>query len=318
MAGTFLLVLMGCAKSEKVSLALDWYPNANHAGIFLAQEKGYFQEEGLEVDIFTPADPATVLQTVASGRDDFGISYQVEVLLARQEQVPVVSVMGLVQHPLNSLMTLKSSGIERPRQLQGKKVGYPGIAYNIPMLKTMLEYDGASIDDVEVVNVGWSLVPALIGKKVDAIIGAYVSHESILAENEGYPVNVMRMEQWGVPDFYELVVVASESKVREDPEVIRKLARAVIRGYEDALDDPQGAIDVLVAASPEVVEAVERPGIEVLAPLWKGEAPAVGWQEEERWIGFADWMKANDLLETNVDAQEAFTNRFVEEALAAR
>ena len=325
--GALLLSVLSCAggttstptpRPVKVSLALDWYPNANHAGLYIAQERGYFQDEGLEVDIFTPGDPATVLQTVASGRDDFGISYQVEVLLARQEEVPVVSVMGLVQHPLNSVMALKSSGINRPGELKGKTVGYPGIAYNVPMLKTMLEHDGASIEDVEMVNVGFNLVPALIGGKVDAVVGAYFTHESIVAENQGHPVNVMRMEEWGVPDFYELVLVTGEKNLEERPDVVRRLVRAVMRGYEDAAREPQAAIDILLDAYPEADEAVERPGVDILAPLWTDGMPGVGWQEKERWVEFAGWMKENGLLDPDVDAREAFTNGFVEEALGGR
>ena len=323
--GLALLALVGCTKTAtptptpiippfRVSLALDWYPNANHAGLYMAQERGYFEQEALEVDMFTPADPATVLQTVASGRDDFGISYQVEVLLARQEEVPVVSIMGLVQHPLNVLMSLEESGIDRPGKLKGKKVGYPGIAYDVPLLKTMLEHDGASIEDVELVNVGFSLVPALISKKVDAVIGAYVSHESIMAENQGYPVNVMRMEQWGVPDSYELVVVTSEKNIEERPEVIRRFLRGLMRGYGDAVREPQTAIDVLMDAYPEADEAIERPGVDILVPLWKGDAPSVGWQEESRWVDFAGWMKENGLLEGDVDGRKAFTNEFVSTA----
>jgi len=317
-----ILALAGCSRAQggptKVTMALDWFPWSNHSGLFIAQERGYFREEGLEVNIYTPADPATVLQTVGAGRDDFGISYQVETLLARQQGVPVVSIAALVQHPLNSVMTLKSSGIQRPGQLVGKSVGYPGIAYNEPMLDAMLKSDGASIKDVTLVNVGFDLVPALIGKRVDAVIGAYWVHESISAENQGYPVNVMRMEQWGVPDFYELVLVTSESTIRERKDVVERFVRAVVRGYQEAARDPQKAIDVLKQAKPEIDESIERPGVELLAPLWTGKAPTFGWQEESRWVGFAQWMKDNGLLGQNVDARSAFTNEFVEKATQTR
>src|SRR5262252_10083151 len=105
------------AQNAALKLALDWYPNANHLGLFIAQEKGYFRQENLDVTLYTPVDPSTVLQTVGSGTDDFGISYQPDVLLARAQRVPVVSVAGLVQHPLNSVIAIKSSGITRPRDL---------------------------------------------------------------------------------------------------------------------------------------------------------------------------------------------------------
>jgi putative hydroxymethylpyrimidine transport system substrate-binding protein len=111
------------ADNVAVTLALDWYPNANHLGLFIAQEKGYFQHENLAVTLYTPVDPSTVLQTVGSGKDTFGLSYQPDVLLARAQGVPVVSIAALVQHPLNSVVALQSSGITRPRDLVGKKVG---------------------------------------------------------------------------------------------------------------------------------------------------------------------------------------------------
>ena len=138
------------AQNTTVKLALDWYPNANHLGLFMAQEKGYFRQENLNVTLYTPVDPSTVLQTVGSGTDDFGISYQPDVLLARAQGVPVVSVAALVLHPLNSVIALKSSGIIRPRELVGKKVGYPAIPTNEPLLGTMLKTDGArGLQDVE-------------------------------------------------------------------------------------------------------------------------------------------------------------------------
>ena len=149
------------------------------------EENGYFEEENLKITIYTPSDPSTVLQTVASGADDFGMNYQPDVLIARSQGVPIVSVLGMVQHPLNSMMALQSSGNESPKDLKGKKVGYPGIPWNEDALNTMLQSDGLSgIEDVELVNVGWELGSSMISETVDAIIGAYFTHESIVLENE--------------------------------------------------------------------------------------------------------------------------------------
>lgn len=307
-----LLLAVSCdsePETASVKLALDWYPNANHLGLFIGQQKGYFEEENLDVTMYTPSDPSTVLQTVGAGQDDFGMSYQPDVLLARNEGVPVVSILGVVQHPLNSLMTLESSGITRPAQLAGKKVGYPGIPTNEPLLETMLKHDGLSgLEDIELVNIGWNISESLISEKVDGVVGAYWTHESINMENIGYPVNVMRMEEWGVPDYYELVLVTSESYLEENQDVAERFIRAVKRGFEEAIENPQAGVDVLVAENPgEIDEAIDRPGADLLVPMWQlPSGGGFGTQEPGRWNSFVQWMKDNDMLEQSLDASAAY------------
>ena len=293
-----------------VSLALDWFPNSNHAGFYVAQEKGYYDEEGLDVDIVVPANPEDVLKTVGAGRDDFGVSYQAEVLLARGEGVPVKSIAAMVQHPLNSIMVLEESGIERPADLAGRSVGITGIPFEESLFLSMLQHDGATVDDVTLINVGYDLSPSLIGKKVDAIVGAYWTHESIAMEKQGYPVSVLRMEEWGVPDFYELVLVAGESYLSDNPDVAERFLRATARGYADAIADPQGAVDILVEANPEIDGDLESQGIGLLAPLWEEEGVPFGHQSAERWESLAAWMKSEGLLGGDVDAADAFTSEF--------
>ncbi len=319
---SILLALAACGSSAtptsvpltKVSVALDWFPWSNHSELFIAQERGYFADEGLDVNIFTPGDPSTVLQTVASGRDDFGINYQTGVLLAREQGVPVVSIMALVQHPLNSVMALKESGIVEPKDLAGKKVGWPGIPDNEPLLDTMMRSQGKTLGDVELVNVGFDLVPALISRSVDAIVGAYWVHESISATNQGFELNILRLEEHGVPDFYELVLVASEEKIAQEPELVQRFVRAGMRGYQDAMADPQAAVQLLKQLKPEVDLEIESPGVDLLAPLWASENGTFGWQESKRWADFAQWLADNGMLSSGIDAASAFDNSFVANA----
>ena len=295
------------AALTKVTLALDWYPTAQHAGIFVAQEKGYFTEAGLEVELYTPADPTTVLHTVGAGRDTFGISYHADVLFARQEEVPVVSVGALVQHPLNSLLFLAETGITRPADLAGKSVGIAGVPSDDAILGTILASDGLTLDDVEVINVGYDLLPAILSRRADAVIGAYWTHESIVAEQQGEDVGYLRVEEWGVPDYYELVVVTGESYAADHPETVTALLGAIQRGYNDAIADPDAAISTLAAASEDLDTAVEREGIDLLIPLWTDNgAVAFGSQTSERWTAYGSWLQENDLLDAEVDIDAAF------------
>ena len=292
-----------------VKLALDWFPNANHVGLFIAQNKGYFDAEGLDVEMYTPSDPSTVLQTVGAGSDHFGMSYQPDVLLARSEGVPVVSVLGVVQHPLNSVMTLATSGLERPAHLKGKKVGYPGIPTNEPLLDTMLKEDGLrGLEDVEMVNIGWNISESLIAEKVDAVVGAYWTYESIHMKNLGHPVNVMRMEEWGVPDYYELVLVTSEDYLTDNEGVVERFVRAMKRGYEEAIGDPQAGVDVLVAEKGEEIDQdIDRPGADLLVDLWQlPDGGGFGTQTPARWDGFVGWMKENEMIDASLDSAAAY------------
>ena len=308
-----VLTFTGCGgnSSSELTVMLDWFPWSNHTGLYRAQDAGYFEDEGLKVEIVVPSDPAAVLKIVGAGQADIGISYQTDVLQARAENVPVVSIAALVQHPLNSIMTLKESGITSPKQLEGKSLGTPGIPSNDAYLATMMNHAGGDVSKIEKVSVGFDLVPVLISKRVDAIIGAYWVHESIAAELQGHPVNIIRVEENGVPDYYELVLITNETMIRDNPETLRRFLRAVTRGYQDVMADHKMAIDLLMKVAPDTNRELEERGIELLAPLWMAEAPKFGWQEPERWRSYGQWMQANNLLKAPVDPDSAFTNEFL-------
>jgi putative hydroxymethylpyrimidine transport system substrate-binding protein len=211
-------------------------------------------------------------------------------------------------------MTLESAGITDPAQLDGKTVGITGVPSDEALLGTILEEVGLSIDDVELVNVGFDLMPALLSEQVDAIIGAYWVHESILADQQGAPVAALRVEELGVPDYYELLLVASDELIADRPEVVDAFVRALARGYADAEADPDAAVDALVAAYPETAEEVEREGIHLLIPYWTDEGSvAWGTQTDDRWTAYADWLRDNDILTDDVDVSAAWTNEFVED-----
>jgi len=297
----------------KVSVALDWVPWSEHVGVFIAKEKGYFAEEGVDAELRIPPDPSTILQTVAAGRDDFGINSQHDLLVARDHDLPIVSITALIQHPVSAIITLKDSRIEEPKDLVGKKIGWTGVPQHEKMLDTILKKQGKSLKDVEMINVGFDLIPALISKKVDAIAMGYWVYESIVIEKQGFSVNIMKVNEHGLPDFYELVFITSEDKIKNDPELVEKFVRAVKRGYEDAIKDPQGAVQLLKKVNPEVDVEVEKRSTELQISLWKSDK-GFGWQDEKSWSNFAQWMKDNDLISKDLDVRKAFDNSFVENA----
>ena len=300
-----VFTLFSCSNEQEaidISLALDWYPNSNHAGIYYGIDNGYFEENDINVDIYTPSDPASILQTVASGRDEFGISYQPDLLLARSEGIPVIAVHSIVKTPLNSIMTLGNSGIDNPSKLKNKTIGYPGIPLNIGILSSILEEQNLTIDDVNLVDVGFDLVPALLSERVDAIIGAFWSHESILIELEGREVNILKFEEWGIPKYHELVLVTSEEYLKNNEEIVEKFVSAFSKGYKKSIENNNASMEALIAAFPEVNVELETQGIKLLSPLWQESFDSDGM---ESWNEFGDWMKDKGLISESLDVEKS-------------
>ena len=270
------IFVIGCGNEKELSLALDWYPNSNHAGIYSAIDEGFFDEEGIKLSVYTPSDPTAIISSVASGRDDFGLSYHPDILQAQSAGLEIVSVLSISQHPLNSIMTLKKSSIKNPSDLRGKVVGYPGIPSNKAMLETVLSSQNININDVETVDVGFELVKALVSGSVDAIIGAYWTHESIVMELQGYEIEIMRLEEWGVPDYYELILITNKSFLEENKSDVEKVVNSFKKGYEFSIKNPQESITSLISiAGEEIVEEdVERAGVELLIPCLLYTSPS--------------------------------------------
>lgn len=183
------------------------------------------------------------------------------------------------------------------------------------MLEIVEEYGvrvptAMAIAGVEIVNVGWELGSSIMSERVDAIIGAYFTHESISLENEGHPVKIMRMEEWGVPDYYELVLVTSEKFLTQNEGVVERFTRAVSKGYSDAISDPQAGVDILMKYAPEIDESIDRPGANLLQHLWQDENGRFGRQQENKWVEFTEWMQKKGLLDSRVNGKDAYTDDY--------
>ena len=232
---------------KKVTIMLDWYPNAVHSFLYVAEEKGYFKEEGLDVELQFPANPTDPLNLAAAGKITLGFYYQPDVVMARtNEDVPVKSVGTIVRSPLNRLITLKESGITRPKDLEGKTVGFNGTPLHESILKKIIENDGGNPDTVKIVDVGFELNSSLISKKADAVIGAFINHEVPLLQEKGYDVVDIDPADYGVPSYYELVAVTGDQTWEKDSETIKAFWRAASKGFEYTKNNPEESLQILL------------------------------------------------------------------------
>lgn len=312
-----ILVVAGCSNNqdenekEELTIMLDWYPNAVHSALYTAQEKGYFDEEGLDVKIEMPADTNDPLKLAATGKVDLAISYQTQLLLSRGEDIPVVSIGAFVRHSLDGIMYKKGIGIESPKDLVGKNVGYPSSSVSEAILETMVKHDGGNPEQVKLTDVGWDLMPSLATDKVDALVGAYVNHELVLLKKEGYDVGMFPLSEYGVPDNYELVVVTGEKTLDKKEESIKKFWNALSKAQADVKADPDAALDVLFSNENEsfpLDRDVETESLNTLLPLMEDESVPFGYQEEKAWQDVADWLYDNKVLKEKVEVKEAFKN----------
>lgn len=298
--------------SKRVELMLDYFPNADHAGIYAAQAGGHFRQAGLDVRLRTPPDPAAPLEQLAAGRVDVAISYTPDVLRARDRGLRVVAIGALVQEPLTSIISLPRAGIRSPRDLAGKTVGTSGIDYQAAFLSTVAREAGVDPDGVRERNVGFGLVPALLTRKVDAILGGFWNYEGVQLALEGRRPRIIRIGQAGVPSYDELVFVANEDALDRDAAKLRAFIGAVQRGTRDLRRDPGKAIDGLLDANPDLDARLQRASVRVTLPLFfPPEGRPFGWLDPRQWEAFAAWMADNDLLRRAPDASAAFTNELL-------
>jgi putative hydroxymethylpyrimidine transport system substrate-binding protein len=314
-------VLAGCGEKEDVlepqgskhvELMLDYFPNADHAGIYAAQAGEDFEQAGLDVAIRQPPDPAAPLKQLSAGRVDLAISYEPEVLRARDQGLAVVSVGAIVQKPLTSIISLPEAKIREPADLRGKTVGTAGIDYQSAYLRTILLEAGVRPETVKERNVGFALTPALLTGKVDAVLGAFWNYEGTELRLKGKRPRIIRMDEAGVPSYNELVLVANEDALERDAEKIRAFIGALSRGTRDVREDPDKAIEGLLEANPDLDPDLQRAVVRVTLPLFfPPRGKPFGWQDPAQWDAFAAWMNDNRLLEQPPDARAAYDNELL-------
>lgn len=277
--------------AEKMTVLLDWFINPNHATLYVALERGYFRDAGLDVDFKAPADPNNPPKLVAAGKADLAITYQPNLHMQIDRGLPLVRVATLVATPLNTLVVLKDSGIESIADIKGKTIGFSVGGFEDAILSAMLGKHELTLKDIKLVNVNFSLSPALISKKVDAVIGAYRNFELNQLDILKRPGRAFYVEEQGVPAYDELIIVANANKVSKAS--IRKFVGAMERGVQYLINHPDESWKLFIKGRKQLDDELNK-------RAWRDTLPRFalrpGALDRNRYAVFATFLKEQGLI----------------------
>jgi putative hydroxymethylpyrimidine transport system substrate-binding protein len=304
---TLSLILLSStafADKQKVSLLLDWFVNPDHAAIIIAQQKGFFEKNNLEVEIVEPADPTMPPKLVAAKKADLAVDYQPQLQMQVSEGLPLVRIATLVNSPLNSLVVLKNSGIDKIEDLKGKKIGYSVSGFETALLDSMLKSANLSAKDVELINVNFSLSPSLMSKQVDAVIGAFRNFELNQLKLEKQEGIAFLPEKYGVPKYDELIVVANKDNASS--EKYKNFVKSLQEATNYLKENPKESWEAFISYKPKELDN------ELNRLAWNDTLPYLAQNpatfDKVVYEQMAEFMKENKLIKTlpNVDeyAQE--------------
>ena len=290
---------------REISVVLDWYPNALHAFLYVAEEKGYFAEEGLKLKIQFPSNTNDALSLIAAGQSDIGLYYQQDVILARANQnIPVKSIGAVIQSPLNIVLSLKDKNILTPKDLAGKKIGYAGTELSEALIESMLNDAGVDYTQVTMIDVGFDLMSSMTTGNVDATIGCLVNHEVPQMEEEGFEVNYFFPDDFGVPTYYEGIFVVNDKTASEEQEMLAGFLRASRKGFDDMVDDPNAALALLLENQNKenfpLSKTVEEKSMAILLPCMQDADTRFLTQTQKMWQDNIDWLFEKGLIKRAV------------------
>ena len=308
--------LAGCkaagilGKPTPAVLSLDWVPNTNHSGFYVALDKGWYAEEGIALEIQSPSDPSAALKQVAAGNTEFGVSFEEEVTIARSNDIMVVSLAAIIQHNTSAFASLKASGIKGPADFEGKTYASYSLPIERPILEGLMRCAGADANKVEFVDVGFDAFPALLGGRAD-LAWIFLGWDGIQAQLKGVELNTVPLYGSCLPDYYTPVIIAGEQTLQKRGDLVRRFMRATTRGYEYAIEHPEEAAEILLKHSPESDPQLVKASQAWLSPRYQADAPRWGVQKPEVWNTFSGWMYDNGLLSKKIDPAGAFSNDYL-------
>jgi putative hydroxymethylpyrimidine transport system substrate-binding protein len=278
--------------AEKMTLMLDWFINPDHAPLFVAFEKGYFEAAGIDLEIMAPADPNDPPKLVAAGKADLAISYQPQLHLQVAEGLPLVRVATLVATPLNTLLVLKDGPIQSLADLKGRTIGFSVGGFEDALLRAMLEPHGITLDDITLVNVNFSLSPSILSGQVDAVIGAYRNFELNQMDIEGRPGRAFYIEEEGVPPYDELIVVAHTDRLSDTK--LRRFVDALEQGVQFLVNHPEELWQLFLKGREELDDELNKRAWRDTLPRFALRPAALDTARYER---FASFLEAQGLIE---------------------
>jgi ABC-type nitrate/sulfonate/bicarbonate transport system substrate-binding protein len=297
---------------EKVSVVLDWTPNTNHTGLYVAKEKGFFEQEGLDVEIVMPGE-AGADQLVASGKSEFGVGYQEGITQARIQGVPIVSIAAIIQHNTSGFASPVEKNIKSPKDFEGKTYGGWGSPVEKSVISSLMKKENADVEKVKIVNIGDTDFFTAVKKDID-FAWIYYGWTGVEAELRGEKLNMVYLTDYSKNlDYYTPVLTTNETMISKKPEIVKAFVSAASKGYQFAIENPEEAADILIKAVPDLDPELVKKSQEWLASKYQDDAPRWGEQKLEVWENYATWMYENGLLEKELDAKKAFTNEFLPE-----
>jgi ABC-type nitrate/sulfonate/bicarbonate transport system substrate-binding protein len=314
------LILTACAcqvaaeedDPTSIKMMLDWVPNTNHTGLFVAQAKGYFEDEGLQAEIIQPGE-VYAEQAVASGAADFGVSFQEQITLARADDVPIVSIAAIIQHNTSAFASRGELQVNSPEDWAGLTYGSYGSPFEQPTLRVLMGCAGGDYEALNIVDTGYADPLALLDQEQIDLAWIFYAWQGVQAERENIDLDVIMMQDWidCIPDYYTPVLITSEETIAERPQLVRLFLRAVSRGYQFAVENPEDAAAILLAAVPELDSELVYASQAWISPRYQAEALRWGEQSLGVWQDYSNWMLENDILAEAIDADAAFTNEFL-------
>ncbi|MBD2846142.1 ABC transporter substrate-binding protein [Paenibacillus sp. IB182496] len=293
-----------------VRVVLDWTPNTNHTGLYVARDKGFFAEQGLEVEIMQPGE-GNADTMVATGDVEFGVSYQEGVTQGRVNGVPLVSLAAVIQHNTSGFASPVDKQIETPADFEGMTYGGWGSPIDAAVIESLMQEVEADYSKVNIVNIGNADFFTAVKRDID-FAWIYYAWTGVEAELKGEELNVVYLTDYSDKlDYYTPVLVTNEDLIQDNPDIVQAFVAGAAQGYQYAIDHPADAAEVLIAAEPDLNAELVRASQEWLSPRYQDDAPRWGEQSRDVWAGYADWMFEHELLEQELDVDAAFTNDYL-------